>query len=37
VARAVIDGISQSHSASGHDIGAEVEPRAEQLEEAASA
>jgi len=37
VARAVIDGISQSHSASGHDVGAEAEPRPEQLEEAASA
>jgi small subunit ribosomal protein S2 len=26
IARAVIDGISQSHIASGVDVGAEVEP-----------
>jgi small subunit ribosomal protein S2 len=37
VSRAVLDGLSQSHNASGADVGAEAEPRAEQLEEAASA
>ena len=37
VARAVIDGISASHNASGRDVGADAEPVAEQLQEAASA
>jgi small subunit ribosomal protein S2 len=37
VARAVIDGLSQGQTASGQDIGAEVAPRIEELQEAASA